>query len=293
MFGYVMPCKMELKVKDYEKFKAYYCGLCLAIKNEFGNLPRFALNYDMTFLAILLDSLNNENLDFVVSKCIAHPLKKRAKIVNCAALNYAAFCNISLTYFKLLDNVQDDESKSNKILSIFLKKYTKTNDSTNIKILNYMEEKLDLLNQIENNENLNSIDEISHIFADLTAYIICEYVDDDKLKNNLYNLGYNLGRFIYLIDAYDDLKKDMEENKFNPINKCFNNDNLPYEELINLIRDRIEFNLIMSAQSSYDSLMALDLCKNKDLLTNILELGLMEKIESIKFKECKKNEKSV
>src|SRR3712207_3590877 len=82
MFGYVFPNKMELKIKDYEKFKAYYCGLCLSIKKNFGNLPRISLNYDMTFLAILLDSLNNTKINCLKGSCIAHPMKNRLFIIN-------------------------------------------------------------------------------------------------------------------------------------------------------------------------------------------------------------------
>ncbi|MBU5226212.1 hypothetical protein KQI36_06060 [Clostridium senegalense] len=282
MFGYVTPCKMELKVKDYEKFKAYYCGLCLAIKNNFGNLPRFTLNYDMTFLGILLDSLNNEKIQFNPTVCIAHPMKKKLKVINNGALDYAAFCNVALAYFKLLDNFQDDNSKSSKILAFGLKGYINTTDDKKNYLLNYMEDSLKNLSKIENSSDILNIDEVAHIFADLTGTIICEYATDNNLKDKLYNLGYNLGRFIYLIDGYDDLEKDMSENKFNPINRAFNNDNLPYDEFLNSIKDRIEFNLIMSAEGCVRSLSELSILKNKDLLDNILNLGLMEKIENIK-----------
>lgn len=77
MFGYVFPCKMELKIKDYEKFKSYYCGLCLSLKNNFGNLPRLSLNYDMTFLSILLDDYNDDNS--LQSKLLSFILKKYLK----------------------------------------------------------------------------------------------------------------------------------------------------------------------------------------------------------------------
>ncbi|MGL4730232.1 MAG: DUF5685 family protein [Clostridium sp.] len=291
MFGYVMPCKMELKVKDYEKFKAYYCGLCIAIKNNFGNIPRFALNYDMAFLAILLDSLNEEKIEFNPSLCMAHPIKKKLKVINNEALNYAAFCNVALTYFKLLDNFKDDNSISSKLASITLKPYIKTKNTKKLELLTYMDNSLNKLSHIENNSNEINIDEVSHIFSDLTATIICKYCDEENLKDDLYNLGYNLGRFIYLIDAYDDLEQDMKENKFNPIHRAFNTNNLSYNEFFKEIKDRIEFNLIMSADSCAKSLENLPLKKNKDLLVNILNLGLMQKIETIT--SCDKKETSI
>ena len=100
MFGYVTPCKMEMKIKDFEKFKAYYCGLCNSIKNTYGQLPRITLNYDMTFLAVLLDSLGDNKSNFTKFSCAIHPLKKRLMINNNLALDYAAFCNTTLAYYK-------------------------------------------------------------------------------------------------------------------------------------------------------------------------------------------------
>lgn len=82
MFGYVIPYKMELKIKDYEKIKAYYCGLCRNIKYNFGNIPRITLNYDTTFLAILLDSFNNNEEKYIKKNCVLHPIKKRIFLID-------------------------------------------------------------------------------------------------------------------------------------------------------------------------------------------------------------------
>ncbi len=135
-----------------------------------------------------------------------------------------------------------------------------------------------------------SIDELSDPFASLTAFIISYYYKNENFFNDLYNLGYNLGRWIYIIDAFDDLKEDMEKHKFNAINKAFNVENLPYEDLIIKEGNRIEFNLIMSANSTSEALDKLPINKNKDLLFNILQLGLMNKIETIKSRSDKKHE---
>ncbi len=293
MFGYVMPCKMELKMKDYEKFKAYYCGLCLSLKNNFGNLSRFALNYDMTFLSILLDSLDESKNKYVRNGCIAHPLKKQHKIIENKAIDYAAFCNTALTYFKLIDDYNDNNSIHSKILSMFLKKYIKTSSNSLKPVVEYMDTKLKELYDLEKSSEYVSIDEISDKFADLTGYIISYYYKDKDFKEGLYNLGYNLGRWIYIIDAYDDLKEDMEKSKFNALNKAFNSENLPYDKFLEEIRERIEFNLIMSADTTVKALDNLPLVKNEELLSNILQLGLMEKMEKIKLRSEDKNEKSI
>lgn len=293
MFGYVTPYKMELKIKDYEMFKAYYCGLCISIKNNFSNLCRMTLNYDMTFLGILLDSLEYSKHKYVVTKCIAHPMKKKPKVIDNRALDYAAFCNVSLVYYKLLDDYNDDNSLSKKFISMYIKKFINKSKEDLSPILVNIEENIKKLSFLEKSGEIISIDELSDPFASLTAFIVSYYYKDENFYNELYDLGYNLGRWIYIIDAFDDLKEDMEKHKFNAINKAFNVENLPYEDLIIKEGNRIEFNLIMSANSTSEALDKLPINKNKDLLFNILQLGLMNKIETIKSRSDKKHEKSL
>ena len=282
MFGYVTPCKMELKIKDYEKFKAYYCGLCKTIKSNYGNLPRVVLNYDMTFLAILLHSLDDDSPSYIKKHCIVHPMRKKIIMVSNPPLEYAAFCNITLAYFKLLDNVNDDKSIKSKLLSILLKVCTK---KTCVKFANnieYIEKKLDELYSFEKNKDSISIDEISHPFGELTGYILSSYIEKDNINSEiLYNLGYNLGKWIYIIDAWDDLEKDMNEEKYNPINFILNKDNKNYKDFSREIEERIDFILTMCGRHCLDCLSKLHIKKNEELLYNILQYGLMEKMDKV------------
>lgn len=281
MFGYVMPCKPELKIKDYEKFKSYYCGLCLSIKKNYGNLPRLVLNYDMTFLSVLLDSISDQKCKVHLGRCLAHPMKKKYFIIENPAIDYAAFCNISLTYYKLLDDVYDENSKTSKIKSILLKPYfnkfpEKFKDSAE-----YIKKSLLELHKLEKKISELTIDELSHPFADLTGFIISRYSEDENLNNVLYSIGYNLGKWIYIIDAYDDLKDDMEKIKFNALNVSMNKDNLPYEEFSSIIRPKISFILGLCGKSCLDSLNKLPMKTNVDILYNILQYGLLSKMENL------------
>ncbi|CAM2747444.1 DUF5685 domain-containing protein [Hathewaya histolytica] len=295
MFGYVTPCKMELKIKDYEKFKAYYCGLCRTIKKDYGNLPRMVLNYDMTFLAILLDSLCEEPRKLEKIHCVVHPTEKKIIIVDNKALHYAAYCNIILVYYKLLDDVEDDKSVKASMLSKFLNMYIKNKES-NIEmkdINNYIKESLHTLSAMEKDTEKDiTIDKISHPFADLTGFLISNYIKDKDLRESLYFLGYNIGKWIYLIDAYDDLQKDMKDNKFNPINRILNIERLPYEDFSSNIESRMDFILTTSALNAFNILNKLPTKKNKELLHNILQLGLMEKMDKV-FKRSEYNEGSI
>ena len=135
MFGYVTPLKPELKIREYEMFRGYYCGVCMHIKDNFGNIPRLALNYDMAFLGLLLDALHNEEPNIEFKKCMAHPLKNKPMIINNKALEYTAAMNVSLVYYKLIDDVNDDKSLKSKFESAALAPY-KRKFNRNVTMIN-------------------------------------------------------------------------------------------------------------------------------------------------------------
>ena len=294
MFGYVTPLKPELKIREYESFKSYYCGICMHIKDGFGNIPRMSLNYDMTFLGLLLDGLHKEERSFKIQRCIAHPLKKKPMIVNNKALAYAAAMNVSLVYYKLLDDVADDRSMKSKVSSIILSPY-KSKFNRNVTIINdIIEENLKKLSYLEVEKRFSSIDEIAHPFSEIVGKILNLYPeefegDSEEIRGNLYELGYSLGKWIYIIDALDDLKEDMEKNKFNPINYLYNTHNKTYEELMEEIRDRMEFTIFNCGYTCRNSLEKLPIKRNKEILENIISLGMMDKYTKITNKcECNK-----
>ena len=135
MFGYVTPLKPELKIREYEMFRAYYCGVCMHIKDNFGNIPRLALNYDMAFLGLLLDALHNEEPNIEFRKCMAHPLKNKPMIISNKALEYTAAMNVSLVYYKVIDDVNDDNSLKSKVESVALSPY-KRKFNRNVTMIN-------------------------------------------------------------------------------------------------------------------------------------------------------------
>lgn len=286
MFGYVVPCKMELKLKDYERFKAYYCGLCHTIKYHYGNLPRAALNYDMTFLAILLDGLSKEEINVKKLTCILHPLAKKIIIEKNNPLEYAAHINVALFYYKLIDDINDDKSIKAK-LGIFLMSKSKSHFSKKFENINKLiNDKLKALNLKEYEDNNKFLDEIAHPFSELTGLLIKSYpyqLDGDcgELRDNLYWLGYNLGKWIYLIDALDDLEDDMLSNSFNAINTSLNKDNLSFNDFYDSIKDRIDFSLLTCSSQCYNAFLKLKLQKNFNIVDNILKLGLLERYEQV------------
>ena len=292
MFGYVTPLKAELKIKDYTKFRSYYCGLCLELKKSIGNLPRLTLNYDMAFLAILIDSISPEEPSLEIIKgCIAHPIEKKPVMVKNKAVSYAAAMNLTLYYYKLKDDIQDDNNLKSKIFKGILYPYQKKLNSSIDKISKIIEKNLRTLTEFENNKNFSYLDEIAHPFSDIVGNILKEYpyefIEDSlDIRNNLYNLGYTLGKWIYLIDALDDLKDDIKNNKFNPINYLFNKDNKSFEELLPLIKERLEFTILNCSYNCNSLLSNLPIKRNMDILNNVLELGMMDKYLGVLNNTC-------
>lgn len=109
MFGYVIPNQGELKVRELEEYRAWYCGLCQRLQKDHGILGRISLNYDMTFLALLLSSLYEPDKTVSESNCLAHPLHRRRKY-DTVYVGYAAAMNILLTYYKCVDDWKDDRN---------------------------------------------------------------------------------------------------------------------------------------------------------------------------------------
>ena len=264
------------------------------IKDNFGNIPRMSLNYDMTFLGLLLDGLHKEERELKIQRCIAHPLKKKPMIINNKALAYAAAMNVSLVYYKLLDDVADDKSIKSKVSSMILSSY-KSKFNRNVTMINdIIEENLKKLSYLEVEKKFSSIDEIAHPFSEIVGKILNLYPekfegDSEEVRGNLYELGYSLGKWIYLIDALDDLKEDMEKNKFNPIDYLYNTDSKTYEELMEEIRDRMEFTIFNCGYTCRNALENLPIKRNKEILENIISLGMMDKYTKITTEcECNK-----
>ena len=194
--------------------------------------------------------------------------------------------NVSLVYYKLIDDVNDDKSLKSKLESAVLAPY-KRKFNRNVTMINdIIEENLNMLSNLEKNKKFLSIDEISHPFSLIVAKILELYPesideDCDELRYQLYDLGYALGKWIYLIDALDDLKEDIEKDKFNPINYLYNKDNKSYEELLEEIKPRLEFTILNCGYNCKYALDKLPIKRNKAILENIISLGMMDKYEKI------------
>lgn len=294
MFGYVTPLKDELKVAQFEDFRSYYCGLCQHIRTDYGQLPRLTLNYDMTALALLLDGLSPHKAYIRKQICLTHPHKKKPMIINNDALSYAGAMNVALVYYKLLDDVQDDKDLKSKILATSLKPYKNKFPREISPILKMIETNLQALYDLEVTKEFSSLDEISDPFAQIVANMLKMYPhqlreDSPELRQQLYQFGYALGKWIYLIDALDDLEEDLKHDKFNPLLHLYQQENESYNDLLSHVTEPVTFTLLNCGYACKSALKQLPLVRGRALLNNIVVLGMMDQYTKVTSScHCKK-----
>lgn len=213
MFGTIICNKKELTDKEAERYQSTYCGLCRAIKNRYGQTERIALNYDMTFLALFLNSLYEEHQESTNIRCVLHPLKEKKAFQN-KYLDYAADMTVLLTYYKCKDDWEDEKRYGRKFYMQHLEKDMKRLEKEYPRQVRCVRENLEQLNQLE--KSVTSIpDEIvncsGRMLSELFVYT------EDFWSESLRKFGYELGRFIYLMDAALDYEKDKKKHTYNPL----------------------------------------------------------------------------
>ncbi len=217
MFGYVRPLKPELKLREYEQFKAAYCGLCNTLKKRYGYAARFLLNYDFTFLAMLLSS-EEKSCAYQYKRCSASPFKKKCSCVPTPNFELCADYSVILYFWKLRDSAADEgfwgRVKAKSALLLLKSAYNKARKN----IPDFDEKVCYNLSQLSALEKsgCGSIDETSEKFALILA-AASELRKDDAEKRIYFQLLYHLGRTIYILDAIDDLEDDVKTGAYNPV----------------------------------------------------------------------------
>lgn len=268
MFGYIMINKPELKVREYEQYQGYYCGVCQSLKKRQGQLPRLTLSFDMTFMALLLSSLYEPESKGDCRRCLLHPLKKQLHIQN-EYTDYAADMNLLLSYYNLVDNWKDDHSYKDKALAEIMKPKIKKLSRQYPRQYSAVSQYIRELSACEKEEQSN-ID----LAAGLTGRMLGEiYVrQEDLWSGHLRRFAFFLGKFVYLMDAWDDLEKDLAAGSYNPW-KYYPDETR--EQQANSI-----LNMMMSECSL--AFEQLPIVENTGILRNVLYSGVWTRMEQIK-----------
>ena len=214
MFGYVVVSEQDLKIREFNLYRSYYCGMCMDLKENYGQTVRLTLSYDTVFLALLLTSLY-EPEDLVRDiRCAVHPVEKHRTRQN-DYTRYAADINIILSYYSCLDDWNDEKDPKKKMFAALLKSKSERACALYPEKAAVIRGKLSELSELEKRAGSREepdltpaalLDRTGSIFGDLLAEVFdCR---KDTWSPALRRVGFNLGKFIYILDAYDDLEKD-------------------------------------------------------------------------------------
>lgn len=215
MFGYVRPVLDKLSPQEQSRFQSVYCGLCYTLGREYGPWARLILNYDFTFLALLLMQEEGSSTAF---RCPCKKFCKKQRLDDVPALRIAADDSVILTYWKLRDTVGDCSfwrGAGQRLLSFFMRPAYRKASARQPDFARKTEEKLTLLHKLEE-ERAASLDRPADAFAQILASA-ASGVEDPAHRRICEQILYHLGRWIYLIDALDDLEEDAAANTYNPL----------------------------------------------------------------------------
>lgn len=278
MFGYVVMNRPEMKIKDYDMYRSFYCGLCRELRERYGITGQLTLTYDMTFVIMLLSGLYEPPIKVGTSRCIVHPVRKQPVRKN-EVTEYAADMNVFLAYYKCVDDWKDEK----KVLRLAYSKLLKNKDK---KAEALWKKKTDAivgyLNEISAMEKAGEtdIDRISGCFGRVMEEILAW--KEDQWEPSLRRMGFYLGKFIYLMDAYEDVEDDLEKGNYNPFATDY---------IMEGFQDRVRQILIMMMAEASREFEKLPIIKHADILRNILYSGVWCRFETVSEKRKEKQEK--
>lgn len=277
VFGYVKPVKAELLMKEYDFYRATYCGICRAMKKHTGILSNATLTYDSVFLALVrMLYIPDEAFGAKMRRCIAHPLSRRPILDENEALVYTARAFAILTYYKLLDD-KKDRDVGGRVAKIAIKPIVTHASSLAAlpELESVVREKLEAIGVLED-AACQSVDQPADLFGQLLGEVFAYGLDgSDRLVT--YRLGYHLGRFIYCADAAEDYERDRKAGSYNPYVLSYGGAPFTPEA-----RSTVKCALLLECRFIESAVNLLPV-ENRDnianVISNIIYLGLVKRIE--------------
>ena len=277
MFGYIYVNEQELKIREYTAYRSFYCGLCRNLHQRYGRIAQIMLNYDLTFLALLLTGLYEPDTEKERHRCLLHPLEKHEMLSN-DAVSYAADMCVLLSWYKLKDDWKDEHSLLGAAGAALLKKSCRELIRKYPRQAKAIAGNISLLDKAEK-EGCRDLDYVSG----LTGHFLAEIFvwKEDMWQEDLRQMGFYLGKFIYLMDALEDLKKDRKHGNYNIFQ---NKKNIWEEPELSRIRQMLA-DMMMPAARAFERLPVLE---NAEIIRNILYSGVWCKYVGIRETNQKK-----
>ena len=281
MFGYLQVDKSALEDGQRGLYQTFMCGLCFSTKKYFSNKARIAINYDINFFNVLFHSFTNVDIQLEKHTCFFHPIKKQTVATPTELMDKLSAANVLLVYLNLYDDVVDEGGLKKKMaLKAFQKDYDKAK-----KLMPQLEQALSQnyaeLRKLEQS-GCTILDKVCHPFAQMSQDFAKHVLQTDN--KYLLNLCYNVGKWVYLVDALDDIKQDLRKGSYNPIVKCFD---IKSESDVASCYQDISFIAYCTLNTIAQCYNDLNLTKYNCLLDNMLYESLRQKTESILQKYAK------
>ena len=267
MFGYIVVNQPELRIREWELYHSYYCGLCRVLKEKYGRVGQATLSYDMTFLLLLLSGLYEPETVCGESRCPVHPGKKH--VYRCNELTeYVADMNMLLTEYKCKDDWKDDRKHLRLLLARILGSRTEESRQKYFGKLEQISAAMEELSRAEE-QGVTDLDEMAGRFGRVMAQVVA--VRKDEWEESLLRFGFYLGKFIYLLDAYEDIEEELKRVRYNPLKERYEDPDFEQD-----CQDILT--MMMSACCrEFEQLPILD---NVEILRNILYSGVWSRYEA-------------
>ena len=276
MFGFVVASLEELSEEQKNRYQSVYCGICRSIREADGQLCRLGLSYDMAFLALLLMSLYEPDEENGQGRCIAHPAKARPWTDN-QYIRYAARMNVALACYKARDDWDDDGKYSAKLLAKVFGRHEKEIAAQYPRQCTAIADCIRELSALEKAGCANP-DEPAGCFGRLMAELLV--VHEDRWAEDLRQMGFYLGRFIYLADAAIDYRRDVKNGKYNPFAAQGCGEDF----------EKWEQYLVLAMAQCTQSYERLPLVEDKGILDNILYSGIWLSYRRMQRESGKENQ---
>ena len=271
MFGYIRPYKPELKVWEYELFRAAYCGLCHTLGSRYGFFWRFLLNYDLCYLAVLLSGAGQQPCDFCDRRCVASPFRRRRVLKTTPALEYSADATVLLTYYKVRDGIRDERGAKKlamRLLARLMRRGFRRAATFRPALDGAVRENMAALDALEDSR-CPSLDRAADTFAKILAAAAAD-IPSPQVSRPLRELLYHTGRWVYIADAWNDVEDDLQSGSYNPIILRHSLTAPPGREEGEALYDTLE----LSAAAAADAFSLMQLGSFSGIVGNVLYLGM-------------------
>lgn len=281
MFGYININQKILTEENKKAYQAYYCGLCRRLKTNCGTKGQMLLDYDMTFMIVLLTGLYELTNEESEITCALHPTKRRTVWIN-EATDYAADMNLILAYHNLIDDWKDDKAYSKKALAKMLDKDYERVKARYPRQVAAIEEYMRKTEEVERRGETN-LDAVAGLTGEMVGEVFCWH--EDEWAEELRTLGFYMGKFIYIMDAYEDYDSDVRKKKYNPLKYTLKESKEDMDTFVRLVLT----SMMSECAKSFERLPIL---LHADILRNVLYSGVWSKYEILQMKKRKAEEKA-